>query len=492
MSDLVHASGRSTTRCSRVGASATLVGGFACAFLWFVGPAAAQELPEPQDVRVRIDSNVADVSTASFSDFALSTLSDGRSWTSAGFRFSADPAAPYRVVLAEPAEVDRLCRPLQTRSAVSCQNGPVVALNAARWRSGPGPWWTASLDDYRRYMVNHEVGHLIGQRHPTPRCPDAGAPAAVMEQQTKGLEGCVANPWPLWWELERASARPAVIAPPPQWGPEPVPANLGAAAPTTVTTAPPAEPDRRGVAPAAGATTGSVPAPADPGPAVGVDEPAVRGEPGGAGDASAATDTSGTLGSTGIWPTWASLVLGLLLGACVAFGILRLRRGPRQTPVFSEHTWDVRVREGDHRVGRRADTMWIAPRRWDDPTTASFVEATASALRTGGDASGAGLAAAPPLRDGEGAAVLVRRGRGPVLAVFGTGELVVEADGRRSRRREAAVDLGDRDVDRFGVWVPGDAAGPTSVLLTRHRARGGATDDDAAAGDGVIEAERVG
>jgi hypothetical protein len=170
--------------------------------------------------------------------FSLQVLNDERSWRSAGFTFSADPASKFRVVLAEPAEVDRLCSPLITRSRVSCQNGNVVALNAARWRSGTADW-DRSLNDYRIYLVNHEVGHLIGQRHPEPRCPTPGTPNAVMEQQTKGLAGCTGNPWPLTWELDRARARPVVLAPLPDWAPDPVPTNLGGAAttapPTTIT-----------------------------------------------------------------------------------------------------------------------------------------------------------------------------------------------------------------------------------------------------------------
>ena len=82
------------------------------------------------------------------------------------------------------------------------------------------------MADYRTYLVNHEVGHLIGLRHPTPRCPTPGAPAAVMEPQTGGLVGCVGNGWPRDWEIDYALVRPAVIAPLPDWGPDPVPANL--------------------------------------------------------------------------------------------------------------------------------------------------------------------------------------------------------------------------------------------------------------------------
>lgn len=182
---------------------------------------------------LHVESRVADVSTEELAVFLFSTLNDPRSWASSGFEFTLGQPGDFRVVLAEGPEVDRLCEPLKTGSNVSCQNGSVVALNAGKWRFGPTEW-DSTLDDYRRYLVNHEVGHLIGQRHPSPRCPDLGAPNAVMEQQTGGLKGCSGNAWPLGWELERAAARPAVLAPLPDWQPEPTPVNLGGLATTTV------------------------------------------------------------------------------------------------------------------------------------------------------------------------------------------------------------------------------------------------------------------
>lgn len=95
----------------------------------------------------------------------------------------------------------------------SCQLGSVVALNADRWRTAT-PQWTGDLDDYRRMLINHEVGHLLGQHHPVGGCTTPGAPAAVMVQQSTNLDECTANPWPLDWEVECAATGVEPLAPP--------------------------------------------------------------------------------------------------------------------------------------------------------------------------------------------------------------------------------------------------------------------------------------
>lgn len=123
------------------------------------------------------------------------TLTDPRGWSATGTHRlrRVSSKADLRVVLASPATADRLCSPLKTQGRLSCRNGHMVVLNAWRWANGANGY-ERRLPDYRRYVVNHEVGHALGYPHVT--CPGVELPAPVMLQQTIGLDGCLPNPWP--------------------------------------------------------------------------------------------------------------------------------------------------------------------------------------------------------------------------------------------------------------------------------------------------------
>lgn len=170
--------------------------------------------PATVTVTYRVERRTTDDATAGFAGVVDATLSDPRGWTRAGFQLMRDDAAEYVIILAEGDEVDALCLPYDTYGQYSCQNGPVVALNADRWRVAT-PKWTGDLDTYRQMLVSHEVGHLLGQRHPTVQCPQRGRLAAVMSQQSTELNGCLPNPWPLPSEVSAAARHDRPLAPPP-------------------------------------------------------------------------------------------------------------------------------------------------------------------------------------------------------------------------------------------------------------------------------------
>jgi hypothetical protein len=125
------------------------------------------------------------------------TLLDRRGWsaneTYSLHRAEADEAS-FRVTLASPKTTDKLCAPLETKGTWSCFQDGRALLNAVRWLRG-APIYGRDLRSYRHYMVNHEVGHALGEDH--LGCPGPGRAAPVMMQQSKGLASCRPNPWPL-------------------------------------------------------------------------------------------------------------------------------------------------------------------------------------------------------------------------------------------------------------------------------------------------------
>lgn len=132
---------------------------------------------------------------AAAADFVLATLNDPRGWVTQGYSFARtdDTArADIVVVLASPQTSADMCRPLITGGTLSCREGRRAIITWYRWVHGHTDYGE-DRTGYRRYVVNHEVGHALGRGHVT--CPGAGRPAPVMMQQTKGLTPCTPNPW---------------------------------------------------------------------------------------------------------------------------------------------------------------------------------------------------------------------------------------------------------------------------------------------------------
>ncbi len=133
------------------------------------------------------------------------TLFDERSWSGTGavaFK-QVKRGGNTRLILARPDKVDRLCYPLQTNGTYSCSIGGLVVINHRRWVQAVDHW-TSGRRNYRRMVVNHEVGHRIGHGHRP--CGGWGERSPVMQQQSISLDGCRANWWPLKPEL-RATRR---------------------------------------------------------------------------------------------------------------------------------------------------------------------------------------------------------------------------------------------------------------------------------------------
>jgi hypothetical protein len=155
--------------------------------------------PPPAGARVRrylveVEGGLG-IDPASFALAADATLGDPRSWSAARRPLHRVDTAPvdFRLALASPALTDRLCAPLRTGGRYSCFQRGRAVVNSLRWLTG-APAYAGRLEEYRHYVVNHEVGHALGNGH--AQCPGRGKPAPVMMQQTKGVGACTPSAWP--------------------------------------------------------------------------------------------------------------------------------------------------------------------------------------------------------------------------------------------------------------------------------------------------------
>ncbi|WP_233517558.1 DUF3152 domain-containing protein [Geodermatophilus marinus] len=141
------------------------------------------------------------VDGAAFAAAVEATLGDPRSW-GAGGRMSFQRVGPeqvaageydFRVSLVSPGSMETYCPGVGTGGYTSCRYGERAVINLARWETAV-PHYDGDVATYRQYVVNHEVGHALGNGHQP--CPGPGLPAPVMQQQTLALEGCTKNAWP--------------------------------------------------------------------------------------------------------------------------------------------------------------------------------------------------------------------------------------------------------------------------------------------------------
>lgn len=138
---------------------------------------------------------------ARFAASAAASYADPRGWSRAHHRFRrVRSGGAFTLLLAE-------ARYLPTYSSVcsvrySCRVGRFVIVNDTRWRRS-SPFLTGNRATYRAMVVNHETGHWMGRPH--AYCSRPGRPAPVMQQQSKGMQGCRPNAWPLRREIRAVS-----------------------------------------------------------------------------------------------------------------------------------------------------------------------------------------------------------------------------------------------------------------------------------------------
>ncbi len=137
-----------------------------------------------------------------FRQVIADTFADARGWTRASLKFTeVESGGRLHMVLASPAEV-KAASPSGCSEKLSCTVKPYVYINDDRWLGGSDSYneLGVTLQNYRRMVINHEVGHFLGHGHIT-ECETETGLAPIMLQQSTGLRGCQPSWWPLSSEL---------------------------------------------------------------------------------------------------------------------------------------------------------------------------------------------------------------------------------------------------------------------------------------------------
>ncbi|OQO90271.1 hypothetical protein B1813_17740 [Saccharomonospora piscinae] len=169
---------------------------------WHVVPLAegsgeqAGETGEVWTYTVEVEDGLDPGSYTGDDSFAASVeaiLASERSWVGTGDVAmkrvdGSHPAPRFRVSLTSPETTGELCGtaiPFESSCYKSTTpDGPRVVINLARWVRGAKAF---GGDDtgYRQYVINHEVGHALGNNH--VGCREDAELAPVMMQQTFGV-----------------------------------------------------------------------------------------------------------------------------------------------------------------------------------------------------------------------------------------------------------------------------------------------------------------
>ncbi|WP_050669941.1 DUF3152 domain-containing protein [Luteipulveratus halotolerans] len=130
-------------------------------------------------------------------------LRDRRGWQGLGevqFRqvtpaqIASGAKATVRILIGSPSALQRQCGPARSNGEYSCGRDGLAVVSLERWQSAPDSYG-GDLDGFRTYLVNHEIGHVLGRPHAS--CAGPGLYAPVMMLQTEDMAGCKAWPWPV-------------------------------------------------------------------------------------------------------------------------------------------------------------------------------------------------------------------------------------------------------------------------------------------------------
>jgi hypothetical protein len=133
--------------------------------------------------------------------FIDNILQDQRGWAGKGYSFtllSSRKNADVIVMKRTNRQIRDLFVDRPDLEGLSVANLAVtpteIFINGRNWNNIPKDFM-GSLDSYRAYLIQHEMGHALGYGHKQPH-PDPQLPCPVMYQQTRGTKNrCQVNPW---------------------------------------------------------------------------------------------------------------------------------------------------------------------------------------------------------------------------------------------------------------------------------------------------------
>jgi hypothetical protein len=123
--------------------------------------------------------------------YIMCYLNSPDGWSQHGYSFEPTEKLKAKVWirLSMSKTIQQICG-LPAMLSCAVLNGRDMYLCAERWFHGSKKSGL-SLENYRQYMISHEMGHILGKEH--EKCPGKGKKAPIMLQQTLGIGECIPN-----------------------------------------------------------------------------------------------------------------------------------------------------------------------------------------------------------------------------------------------------------------------------------------------------------
>lgn len=140
-----------------------------------------------------------------FRQMVFNTLNDKRSWGIPFYEVALDtllqlPKQEAFIIRLTPKTVlnQKYKEFSEQQLSVANMADRVIDINHCRWTEACPNQSQLPLEQYQQYVIQHEVGHMMGKAHPTPSqlAQVTQQHAPIMMQQTLGIHDFHPNPWP--------------------------------------------------------------------------------------------------------------------------------------------------------------------------------------------------------------------------------------------------------------------------------------------------------